>query len=286
MPELPEVETIVRDLAAKLKGSKIKSFKLLYKKAIKVSPSVWRRRVVGQKISKVWRRGKQLIFDLGSGEHIVIHLKMTGQLIWKHKRQVVAGGHPIVGVGQELPNKFTRAIFYFSDGSELFFNDVRKFGWLKLVSADGLDKEFGRLGLEPLSSQLTGRKLQALFKAKSRSKIKAALMDQTKVAGIGNIYADEALWQARIRPARRVAKIKSSEWQTLATAIKKVLRLSIRHRGTSFSDYRDAQGQPGNFLNKLKVYGRGGKPCPRCGRPITKTRLGGRGTHYCEHCQK
>ena len=295
MPELPEVETIVRDLAATLPGTKIKAFKLLYAGAINVSLAQWRRRVVGQKIIKVWRRGKQLIFDLAGGEHIVIHLKMTGQLIWRHpstslragrKQKMIVGGHPIIGVGQSLPNKFTRAIFYFTDGSQLFFNDVRKFGWLKITAADELAASFGRLGPEPLSPQFTGKKLQELLGTKARSKIKTALLDQTKIAGIGNIYDDEALWLSRIKPSRLVGQLRTKDWTALAKAIKQVLRLSIKHRGTSFSDYRDASGAQGNFIAKLKVYGRGGQSCPRCGRPLNKTKLAGRGTHWCSHCQK
>ncbi len=286
MPELPEVETIVRDLAPKLAGVKIKSFKLLHRSLINVSPAVWGRRVVGQKIIKVWRRGKQIIFDLASGEHLVIHLKMTGQLILKSHHKLIVGGHPIVGVGQDLPNKFTRAIFTFSDGGQLFFNDVRKFGWLRLHPASELTAKLARLGLEPLAGQLKGSQLAAIFKNKSKSQIKSALLDQTKIVGIGNIYADESLWLARIKPSRRVEAIKPKEWQALASAIQQVLKLSIKHRGTSFSDYRDASGAKGNYLSKLKVYGRAGQPCPRCGRPIKKTKLGGRGTHYCENCQK
>ena len=294
MPELPEVETIVRDLAATLPGTKIKAFKLLYAGAINVSLAQWRRRVVGQKIIKVWRRGKQLIFDLAGGEHIVIHLKMTGQLIYKSGKKLIVGGHPIVYSKRSLPvpsevegpNKFTRAIFYFTDGSQLFFNDVRKFGWLKITAADELAASFGRLGPEPLSPQFTGKKLQELLGTKARSKIKTALLDQTKIAGIGNIYADEALWLSRIKPSRLVGQLRTKDWTALAKAIKQVLRLSIKHRGTSFSDYRDASGAQGNFIAKLKVYGRGGQSCPRCGRPLNKTKLAGRGTHWCSHCQK
>lgn len=285
MPELPEVEIIVRDLSPKLSGVKIKSFKLTHQPLINVSQKVWQKRVVGQKIVGVWRRGKQAIFDLASGDHIVIHLKMTGQLIWRHQKKMVVGGHPIAGVGEALPNKFTRAIFTFSDGSQLFFNDIRKFGWLRLHGGEELKEKLARLGLEPLVGNLDGKRLALIMKNKAKSKIKQALLDQTKVVGIGNIYADESLWLSKIKPDRRVAEIKPKEWQALAEAIKRVLKLSIKYRGTSFSDYRDASGQKGNFVSKLKVYGRGGKDCFTCGRPLKKAKIGGRGTHWCDYCQ-
>jgi formamidopyrimidine-DNA glycosylase len=199
---------------------------------------------------------------------------------------MVVGGHPIVGVGEALPNKFTRAIFTFSDGGQLFFNDVRKFGWLRLHGGEELKEKLARLGLEPLAGDLDGKRLALIMKNKAKSKIKQALLDQTKVVGIGNIYADESLWLSKIKPDRRVAEIKPKEWQALAEAIKKVLKLSIKYRGTSFSDYRDASGRKGNFVSKLKVYGRGGKDCFTCGRPLKKAKIGGRGTHWCDYCQR
>jgi len=286
MPELPEVETIVRDLNKYLPGKIIKSFQLFNKKTINLSLAVWRRQVVGVKITKVWRRGKQIIIDLVGDKHLVIHLKMTGQLIWQGKHDLVVGGHPIVGVGEELPNKFTRAVFSLSDGGQLFFNDVRKFGYIKLVSAKELDIAFTRLGLEPLAKSFNDKKLKLALVNSPKAKIKPALLDQTKVVGIGNIYADESLWRAGILPSRTVASLKDAEWKALAKAIVGVLKSSITHRGTSFSNYRDAQGSSGSFLKKLKVYGRGGQECRKCGKILHKSKLGGRGTVWCEECQK
>lgn len=286
MPELPEVETIVRDLALNLSGLKIKSSRLLYDKAINLDLKDWRKRLLGQKIIKVWRRGKQIILSLDSGDFLVIHLKMTGQLIWQKNHKLIVGGHPIIGAGQTLPNKFSRVIFSFNDGSQLFFNDVRKFGWLKLLTADELAKKFTNLGIEPLSRGFDGQKLKTVLKNKAKSKIKLALLDQSRVVGIGNIYADEALWLSRLKPDRRVSDLKDREWQSLAVAIKKILRLSIKYRGTSFSDYRDASGAKGNFISHLKVYGRAGQSCYNCQGIIKKFKLGGRGTHWCERCQR
>ncbi len=288
MPELPEVETIVRDLNKYLPNKIIKEVKVLNKKIKLTSASVR-----GKKIKRVWRRGKQIIIDLIPEQHLVIHLKMTGQLIWRSasqtasnkKNKLVVGGHPIVGVGEELPNKFTRVIFRLADGSELFFNDVRKFGYIKLLSARALAAISDRLGPEPLAKNFNGQKLQTALAGRSKAKIKAALLDQSKVAGIGNIYADESLWLAKILPQRTVASLKEAEWSALAKAITKVLKLSITHRGTSFSDYRDARGGSGNFLKKLKVYGRGGKKCFKCGQILHKSKLVGRGTVWCGECQ-
>lgn len=281
MPELPEVETIVRDLNKYLPNKTIKETKILNKKTF-LTPA---KSVVGRKIKKVWRRGKQIIIDLEGERHLIIHLKMTGQLIWKSATKLVVGGHPIAGVGQDLPNKFTRVIFKLT-GGELFFNDVRKFGYIKLVSDQELADISDNLGLEPLVKSFNAKKLKIALANKTKAKIKPALLDQTKIVGIGNIYADESLWLAKILPSRTVASLRDAEWTALAKAIVKVLRLSITHRGTSFSDYRDAQGSSGNFIKKLKVYGRGGAKCLKCGNALHKSKLGGRGTVWCSHCQK
>jgi formamidopyrimidine-DNA glycosylase len=292
MPELPEVETIVRDLAKYLPGKTIKEIKVLNKKTFLTKPQS----ATGRKINRVWRRGKQVIIDLAGDKHLIIHLKMTGQLIWQDKKKLIVGGHPITGVGQILPNKFTRVIFKLSNGGQLFFNDVRKFGYIKLVSDQELESISTRLGLEPLTRGFNDKKLKIALAKQSKApgrvprpragKIKPALLDQTKVVGIGNIYADESLWLAKILPTRTIASLKDKEWTALAKAIVKVLRLSIAHRGTSFSDYRDAQGSVGNFIKKLKVYGRHQEACRRCRNIIKKAKLGGRGTHWCEKCQK
>lgn len=226
---------------------------------------------------------------------------MTGQLVLKGVGHgLVAGGHPIVGpanggtgagpapqhAGPALPNKFSRAVFKFSDGSKLFFNDVRRFGWLKFLSRAGLDKEYRSLGVEPLTREFSLEKFKEILKRKKNTTIKQALFDQKYLAGIGNIYADESLFAARIKPQRKARSLKPAEIKKLWLSIRKILKLAIRHRGTSFSDYRDSRGQPGNFIKYLKVYGRAGSPCRVCGRPVKKSRLGGRGTHWCGHCQK
>ncbi len=285
MPELPEVETIVRDLDKKLRHKKIAKIQVLDKKIFKLSEKE-RKTVISKPIERVWRRAKIIILKISDGSSLIIHLKMTGQLVYQSKTILIAGGHPISHIGKELPNKFTRVIFQFSDGSKLYFNDVRRFGWLKLTSRENLEKLSNELGIEPLSSEFSLEKFKGILRHKRNTTIKQALMDQKYISGLGNIYADEALFAARIKPMRRVKSLKPAEIKKLWLAIPKILKYAIKHRGTSFNDYVDAQGEVGNFIKYLKVYGRAGEPCKGCGGTIKKTKLGGRGTHLCDRCQK
>lgn len=284
MPELPEVETIVRDLAKKLKNKKILDIESLDKKVWPVAAGELKN-ILGKKIKTVKRRAKMIAISLGE-HYLIMHLKMTGQLVYKNKVSLIAGGHPIAGEGKESPNRFTRVIFKFNDKSALYFNDVRRFGWIKLMAGDKFVELDERLGLEPLSSGFTLKNFSEFLRRKLKSPIKPALLDQKYLAGIGNIYADEALFAARIKPSRRVKSLKQAEIKKLWQAIPKILRYAIKYRGTSFNDYVDAQGETGNFIKYLKVYGRAGKKCKNCGQPIKKIKLGGRGTHWCDNCQK
>ena len=285
MPELPEVETVVRDLRAELGGQIFRSIEIIQPKSVHGSQAEIMAAIGGKKLRAVGRIGKSLYLDFGR-HFLYIHLKMTGQLVWKHNKEIVAGGHPIANVGAELPNKFTRAVLHFSNSHLLYFNDVRRFGWIKLVDQAALDEARAKYGRDPIEPGFNGPVLARLLKSKPKSIIKAAIMDQSRVAGIGNIYADEALFASGLRPDRAVASLTASDWSALAKAIKDVLQLSIKHRGTSFSDYRDGRGEKGNFMNFLKVYGRKNADCIDCGTALVKTRLAGRGTVYCPHCQK
>jgi formamidopyrimidine-DNA glycosylase len=282
MPELPEVETIVRDLDNKIRNKTILSLETLDKK---VFPSGRIKEVIGRKIRSVRRRAKTAIFDLG-GLFLVIHLKMTGQLVYKKSGKIIAGGHPIKNVGSDLPNKFTRAIFRLSGSSSLFFNDVRKFGWIKLMDEEGIERHIKSFGLEPLSRDFSYENFQQALNKKKKTSVKQALMEQKNIAGIGNIYADESLFAARIKPFRKVADLKEKEVKKLWRAIPKILALAVKHRGTSFNDYVDAEGQAGNFVKYLKVYGRTEEKCRHCSGLVKKMKLGGRGTHWCDSCQK
>jgi formamidopyrimidine-DNA glycosylase len=284
MPELPEVETIVRDLNKQLNHKKIVSVKSLDKKVFCLTKSEVKN-ILGKKIRGVKRRAKMIIIDL-TDYRLITHLKMTGRLVYKSKTSIIAGGHPIINQSQLLPNKFTRVIFKFNDKSALYFNDIRRFGWIKLMTEAKFIKFSGQLGVEPLSSGFTLKYFTQSLSHKSNTTIKQALLDQKYISGIGNIYADESLFMARIKPARRVKTLKSDEIKKLWQAIPKILKFAIKHRGTSFNDYVDAQGEAGNFIKHLKVYGRERGKCKTCGGVIKKIKLGGRGTHWCDKCQK
>lgn len=293
MPELPEVETIVNDLKKELIGLAIREFSLLNQKSGLKNPTInyelaeFKRLIEKQKIVDVRRRAKHILIVLQKGL-IAIHLKMTGQLIYENKRkhEVFVGGHPIMGVGRELPNKFSRAVFALSDSSNLYFNDVRRFGWIRYFTADEWQNESDKSGLEPLEKEFTLQAFTGALKHGSKRTIKQAVMDSKLIVGVGNIYADESLFAAGIAPGRPTGSLSDSEIKKLWQAIPKILKLSIKNRGTSFNDYVDAKGSRGNFVNLLKVYGRGGRACLACGTPLVKTRIGGRGTVYCPVCQK
>lgn len=234
-----------------------------------------------------------LIIDLANTDkHLLFHLKMTGQLIFIHGDQALAGGHSLAGasfqdaVGGKLPNKFTRAIFSFADGSQLFFNDLRKFGYIKLVNGAELTRILkDNYGPEPLDKEFNSNWLKEIF-AKRTAPIKAVILDQKLIAGLGNIYADESLFLAGINPNRSANSLKPAEIKALNLAIVSIIKQAIKARGTTFRNFVDGQGRKGNFVNYLRVYQRQGQPCPRCGRPLQKMKVRGRGTHYCQYCQK
>lgn len=293
MPELPEVETIVNDLKKELVGLTVSQFALLNQKAglkkptLNYSEKEFKKKIEGQKITSIVRRAKNIVIKLESGL-LAIHLKMTGQLIYENpkKHEIFVGGHPITGVGRELPNKFSRAVFKLNDGSNLYFNDVRRFGWIRYYSIPEWDEESAKSGIEPLSDDFTLIKFKEILKRKSKATIKQAIMDSKFLVGVGNIYADESLFESKIKPQRLAGSLKDEEIMKLWSAIPKILKLSIKNRGTSFNDYVDAKGSKGNFVNLLKVYGRAGEPCLICGHELKKSRIGGRGTVWCDYCQK
>ncbi|MFA5155524.1 MAG: bifunctional DNA-formamidopyrimidine glycosylase/DNA-(apurinic or apyrimidinic site) lyase [Patescibacteria group bacterium] len=304
MPELPEVETIRRDLAGRALGRRISAVHILSPKTASHAAAFFKTVLVGRRLISLERRGKLLILGLSPLlpksklspaariSHLLIHLKMTGQLIYLDRRNKIAGGHSLGGhsfasaVGGELPNKYTRASLEFVGGGKLFFNDLRKFGYWKLVSAPELAKILAAgYGPEPLSREFSLTFLTALLKNR-KTKIKPLLLDQKAIAGLGNIYVDEVLWAARLRPDRAAGSLQAVEIKRLHQAIKRLIKLAIKHRGTTFSDYVDAQGRKGNFSRLLKVYGRRGESCPNCRKPIIRTKIAGRGTHYCPRCQK
>jgi len=287
MPELPEVETIKNDLAELIVGKAIKAVEVHAKKTVRGSAAVFVRFLIGKRFSRLDRRGKLLIFSLfGQDEYLLIHLKMTGQLIYRKGRKTVAGGHGLSMVIGDLPNKYSHVIFTFSDGSRLFFNDMRRFGYMKIADAGELASVRQEYGPEPLDKDFNLGYLAKIFH-KRQAPVKGLLMNQKLLAGIGNIYADEILFAAGVRPDRKAGTLKTAEIEKIFKAVGPILRRAIKYRGTTFNDYVDGNGHRGKFMKFLKVYQREGKKCPRCGQGVIAVmKTAGRGTRYCPVCQK
>ena len=287
MPELPEVETVRMGLQRLIVGKTISDVSFDWPKGFPNSKGDVDAFLVGSKTLEVRRRAKVLLIDLSTGYTLVIHLKMTGQLVFRGDEQFGAG-HPNESLIGELPDKSTRVTFTFSDGSHLFFNDQRKFGWVRLmpkVEVENLDF-FKKVGPEPLSDLFTPQVFEAQMLRRKNSGAKAVLLDQTVLAGIGNIYADEALWGAKIHPETKVQTISKAKMKLLHSEIQYVLRLSIEKGGSTDRNYVNAEGKKGSYIDFARVFRREKLPCPRCGATIIKTRVAGRGTHTCPKCQK
>lgn len=286
MPELPEVETIRRDLLAHILNKGIKEVLVKDRKIVKNPAPFFIKTLEGGAFKDILRRGKLLALELKGGKvWLLVHLKMTGQLIYVSPKKKIYGGHEEVNFSEEqsLPNKFSRVIIYFKDKSVLFFNDIRRFGYLKLVDKAGLDEAWAKFGPEPLEKSFSLDYFKTILKRQKN--LKALLLDQGLIAGLGNIYVDEALFRAGLKPTRRAKSLKKEEVLRLYEAVKEVLREAIKHRGTTFSDYRDGRGGKGNFVPYLRVYGRGGEKCLKCSFLLKKAKVAGRGSVYCPHCQ-
>ena len=341
MPELPEVETIRKGLQKVIVGRKIEKFESKDLKVVQFKPE----EIEDTKIESIDRRAKMLVFNLSNKKSILIHLKMTGQLIWeacaggtefclKKSRSTsltagrIAGGHPSPDWVAKLPNNYTRAIFYFDVGSVLFFNDLRRFGYLKLydtknvISTDlsrrakaevekspdkrsldyarddklnGLVPELAKIGPEPFDSaqgkpspEFTIEYMMRRATKTPNRKIKQFITDQEIIAGVGNIYVDEALFYAGILPTRAVKDIKLSEWKKIKDSIIKALELGLKYGGSSEDTYVDAFGNQGTMNEHCNVYRKTGQPCKRqgCKGTIKRISIGGRGTHFCDACQR
>lgn len=286
MPELPEVETVRIGLAALLPGKRVAAVDFDWPKGFPNTDADVQAHLIGAHISAVKRRAKVLLIELDTEYSLVIHLKMTGQLVFRGE-QSFGAGHPNGSLVGELPDKSTRVTFAFEDGSKLFFNDQRKFGWVRLlptVEVPAIDF-FQKVGPEPLADDFTAEAFIERLRHRNGSAIKAVLLDQTVVAGIGNIYADESLWAAKIHPLTRVVDVSDDQLHDLYTGLIKVLKLSIEKGGSTDRNYVDAVGKRGSYLTFANVFRREGKPCSRCGTIIVKMRAAGRGTHICPHCQ-
>jgi formamidopyrimidine-DNA glycosylase len=271
VPELPEVETIARGLANAVTGKSIRSVAVSRPKVAVAPPGEdFERALRGETVAAVGRRGKYVVLALASGRRLVVHLRMTGRLI------VQPPGDPAA-----VP--YSNVVVTFTEGTRLVFADVRQFGRMRLLPAgDPWDADGG---VEPLSQGFTSDAFVSMLDGR-RTPIKSFLLDQTRIAGVGNIYACEALWEAGIRPSRPSRTISKPARRRLHGAIRDVLQRAVEARGTSVDDYVDAQGLQGGFQNQLAVYGRLGKPCSRCGKTIVRTVIGQRGTWWCRGCQK
>lgn len=288
MPELPEVETVRIGLGALLPGRTIALVTSDWPKSFPNTAADVEKYLIGASVRQVRRRAKVLIVDLSSEYSLVIHLKMTGQLVFRSSTAQFGAGHPSDSLVGELPDKSTRVIVTFHDGSKLFFNDQRKFGWVRLLptlEVEQLDF-FKKVGPEPLGDDFTAKDLIARLMRRKNSGIKAVLLDQTVVAGIGNIYADESLWAAKIHPETKVSNVPELKLKRLYTELRKILTLSIEKGGSTDRNYVNHEGKRGSYLSFANVFRREGQPCPRCGIEIVKTRVAGRGTHVCPNCQK
>jgi len=268
MPELPEVETIKRALSASLVGKQFRGLIIYdHKPLCGISPEEFRRRLIGQRIKSIGRSGKYLLFNLSNDDRLIIHLRMTGALLLNPKK----------------PERFTRVIFSFNDNSRLVFTDVRRFGVMRLVKSES--DVIGDLGVEPLSKEFTPELLAKLL-AGRRAPIKAVLLDQTVIAGIGNMYADEALFSAKIHPTTPSGKLSLSQVNALHQAIRRTLTKAIRSGGASVSTYRLPDGGIGTAHFDFRVAHCGGRPCPKCKTEIQRIKIRNRSSYYCPKCQK
>jgi formamidopyrimidine-DNA glycosylase len=287
MPELPEVETVKVGLAKLLPGKIVADVWHDWQKSFPNAPADVARFLVKAEVNGVRRRAKVLIIELSSGWSLVIHLKMTGQLVFRGD-QVFGAGHPSKSLVGKLPDKSTRVVLDFTDGSKLFFNDQRKFGWMRLIpTVEVPEIDFmKKVGPEPLDDDFTVDKFIERLQRRKNSPIKAVLLDQTVLAGVGNIYADESLWAAKIHPSAPVSKISRTKLVALYKDLRDVLNLSIEKGGSTDRHFVDAKGKRGSYLSFAQVFRKQGQPCPRCGTEIIKIRVAGRGTHICPREQK
>jgi len=287
MPELPEVETVRRGLSELIIGKVVLATQNDTAKGFPNTDADVKVFLLGATVIAVRRRAKVLMIDLSTEYSLVIHLKMTGQLVFVSKDERFGAGHPNDSLVNALPDKSTRVIIEFQDGSKLFFNDQRKFGWVKLIPTTEIPELpfMKKVGPEPLEPDFTAEQFAARFARCGRTNIKAAILDQSVVAGVGNIYADESLWGAKIHPKRLVATITEQEFTDLYIDLRAVMNLSIQKGGSSNRNYVNAEGKRGSYMDFARVFRREGLSCPRCGTTIEKLRVAGRGTHICPYCQ-
>ena len=286
MPELPEVETVKRGLEKLLVGHKVTDVSFDWPKSFPNAKNDVNKFLIGAKITDVRRRAKVLMIDLDSKYSLVIHLKMTGQLVYRGKDSFGAG-HPNESLVGELPDRSTRVTLTLDNKANMFFNDQRKFGWMRLLPTIQIKELdfFKKFGPEPLDSSFKAGDFYIRLQRRKNSKIKAVLLDQTVLAGVGNIYADESLWGAKIHPSTLASNIPKKRIEILFKELQFVLNLAIEKGGSTDKNYVNAEGKKGSYMDFARVFRREKLPCPRCGTIIIKTRVAGRGTHICPTCQ-
>lgn len=280
MPELPEVETIVQRLKNLVASKKVAEIEVLREKSF----SGDLQNIVGVMISDVTRRAKLIRIHLSNDLSLLVHLKMTGQLIYVDDEIRMGGGHPTSDWVQDLPSSHTRVVIRFSDDSTLFFNDQRVFGWVRAMDEKMLDNEFSKYGPDVNSPDFTFEYFWSRFDRRTIT-MKQFIMDNDVVAGVGNIYACDALNLAMINPFRRANEINRDEAKRIYEAMRKVINLGIKLKGATISDYKNVDGFSGGYQDVALVYGKEGESCKNCGGKIIKEKLAGRGTYYCPSCQ-
>lgn len=288
MPELPEVETVRRGLAALIADKTVAAVTVFESpKSFPNDQATVKEFLIGAQVTAIDRRAKVLLIRLSSDYTLVIHLKMTGQLVYRGEQNFGAG-HPTDSLIGTLPDRSTRVDIVFDDGTHLYFNDQRKFGWIKLfptLEVPNIDF-MQRVGPEPLEDSFTSAEFIPRIRRRNNTTIKAAILDQTVLAGVGNIYADESLWGAKIHPATRVREVADEHLSVLLDEIKYVMNLSIEKGGSTDRNYVNAEGKRGSYIDFARVFRKEGTPCPR--HPdvlVVKLKVAGRGTHICPVCQ-
>jgi len=282
MPELPEVETIRRQLDKTLRDRVISKVEVLREKSFAGDPG----KLAGWQVETVGRKAKVIgIYFKDQKEMMIIHLKMTGQLVFVDGNKRVVGGHPTADWVKDLPSKHTRVVVDFNDGSKLFFNDMRVFGWMKIIDKKKYEETVKKSAPDVTEKEFTLEYLTKLLE-KSTKAIKLILMDQEKIGGVGNIYANDALYLAKVMPDRRAKSLDQEEISKLYDAVREVINRGIKYGGASAANYVDTKGLGGTYQDHFLVYKKDGQICKECGRKIQKMRLGGRGTFYCPRCQK
>lgn len=287
MPELPEVETVVLGLRRFLRGHTIKDVTTDWSKSLRISEPKIKREILGQEITGLGRAGKMILINLRNGSTLVVHLKMTGQLVYRggEPEADFGAGHPSESLVSRLPDKTTRVIFALDGRAVLYFNDMRKFGWIKILNNDEIESaDFINL-LGPDLLEVDSKEFIQRLSGRGKN-IKACLLDQSIVSGCGNIYADESLWASGIHPARPAGELTDKQLSDLHRNLQEVLRFSIEQGGSSSRNYVNASGLKGKYLDFVNVYQKAGSPCAKCETPIERIVVAGRGTHLCPVCQK